>query len=323
MNDVLRTIVRNLSTLAVLAAASAAGVAARGQSNIPAPPAPKALSLTTKDNVQLRITYYPSNAGVQAVPVVMLHDFNETRAVFDPLARALQHPRTPEGGPAKVASRAVVTVDLRGHGESKTGVAPDGSPVELDAARFQAADFQAMVALDMEAVRAFLLDENDAGKLNLNKLCVLGSGMGANVAVLFAANDWAMPPLAVRKQGQDVKALVLLSPRWRERGLYLKDAFAFPPVQRNISYLLAYGIEDRNVTADCRNIERILSKFHPAVPPDRAPTDQSLFVFALPTNLQGTQLLTSRAFSVGLRVADFIEARLGRQDFPYIPRKKK
>src|SRR5262245_29563005 len=50
-------------------------------------PPPESLSLTTKDGVQVGITYYPSNAGTQAVPVILLHDFNETRAVFDPLAR--------------------------------------------------------------------------------------------------------------------------------------------------------------------------------------------------------------------------------------------
>ena len=66
-----------------------------------------------------------------------------------------------------------------------------------------------MAALDMEAVRKFLVDKNDAGELNLNKLCLVGSGMGASVAANWAVQDWSAPPLAVGKQGQDVKALVL------------------------------------------------------------------------------------------------------------------
>ena len=65
----------------------------------------------------------------------------------------------------------------------------------------------------MEAVRGFLVGKNDAGELNLNKLCLVGVGMGATVAVNWAAQDWDAPPLLVGKQGQDVKALVLVSPQ--------------------------------------------------------------------------------------------------------------
>src|SRR5690606_34402749 len=150
------------STLfAALAAICAVSAPANAQPGGPRVPPPQTLTLATKDGVQLKITYYPSNAGTQAVPVVMLHDFNETRAVFDPLARFLQNPPVEEDGPEKVASRAVVTVDLRGHGDSKTGFGPDGAALELDANRFRAEDFQAMAALDMEAVRNFLREQND------------------------------------------------------------------------------------------------------------------------------------------------------------------
>src|SRR5215212_6328454 len=104
-------------------------------------PPPTAVALTTKDGVQLKVTYYPSAAGQDAVPVIMLHDFAETRAVFNPLALALQNPRPPESPTTpKLASRAVVTVDLRGHGDSKTAFASDGSAVELDATHFQLED---------------------------------------------------------------------------------------------------------------------------------------------------------------------------------------
>jgi pimeloyl-ACP methyl ester carboxylesterase len=92
-----------------------------GQSTRAKAPPPVDVTLTTKDGVQLQATYYPSSAGRQAVPIVMLHDFNETRAVFDPLARTLQNPPTPASPAApQIASRAVLAVDLRGHGGSKT-----------------------------------------------------------------------------------------------------------------------------------------------------------------------------------------------------------
>ena len=313
---------RGLLLLACLAAAAGQGGVACAQSARAKAPPPVDVTLTTKDGVQLKATYYPSSAGAQAVPVVMLHDLHETRAVFAPLALALQNPPIPENDAApQMVSRAVLAVDLRGHGGSKTSRGADGMTVELDSNRFQAADFQAMVDLDMEAVRRFLVDENDAGQLNLNSLGIVGSGMGANVAVLWSAKDWATPPLAVRKQGQDVKALVLLSPRWNFNGLLLRDPLKFPAVQRELSVLLAYGADDRDVAKDCQNIEQIFAKYHPEPPADQVEQKKDFFVYAPATNLQGTKLLTSQAFGLGAKIVSFLEARLGRQGFVYSVRK--
>jgi hypothetical protein len=178
-----------------------------------------------------------------------------------------------------------------------------------------------MVDLDMEAVRSFLVEENDAGKLNLNSLGLVGSGMGANVAMIWAAKDWAAPPLPVRKQGQDVKALVLLSPRWNFNGLMLREALRFPPIQRDVSVLLAYGANDKAITEDCQDIIKILSKHHPEPPADRVEQLKDFFIYAPETNLQGTKLLTSDAFGIGQKIFNFLEARLGRQAFPYSARK--
>jgi pimeloyl-ACP methyl ester carboxylesterase len=286
-------------------------------------PPPADVSLTTKDGVQLKATYYPSNAGQDAVPVIMLHDFAETRAVLEPLALALQNPRAPASPAApKMESRAVVTVDLRGHGDSKTAFAADGSPVELEATRFEVEDFESMVVYDLEAVRSFLVEQNDAGLLNLNKLCIVGSGMGANVAILWAARDWSAPPLPVRKQGQDVKALALLSPQWNFRGLVLRDAMKFPPVQQDISVLLAYGRADRKTVKDVENIEKVFARFHPEPPADQVQLRKDFFVYDPDTRLQGTKLLNSREFAMGPKIAAFIEARLGGQNFPWLQRKK-
>ena len=69
---------------------TASAAAQAGRPGRAAPP--QEHSLTTKDGVQIRVTYYPSPAGQQAVPVILLHDFNETRAVMEPLAQLLQSP---------------------------------------------------------------------------------------------------------------------------------------------------------------------------------------------------------------------------------------
>ncbi len=63
-----------------------------------------------------------------------------------------------------------------------------------------------MIDQDLEACKSFLMDKNNAGELNINKLCVVGVEMGAVVAVDWAAWDWHWPRLATGKQGQDVKA---------------------------------------------------------------------------------------------------------------------
>jgi len=321
----LRALMLGAWCLAAMAFESRPAVAQR---NTARPPPPAEFALTTKDGVQLKITYYAGTDGRETVPVILLHDFNETRAVMDGLAVELQDPRLADEGLAEegpptqdVRPRAVVTVDLRGHGESKTAFNADGSSEELDANRFQQADFEDMVHLDMEAVRSFLVDQNDAGTLNLNELCVVGAGMGANVAVLWAAKDWATPPLAMRKQSQDVKALVLISPRWTFHGLSMAAPLKFPPIQRQLSIFLAYGAADRDVAEDGRKIEKILERFHPEPPPDQVQEKKDYFAFAPDTVLQGTELLNGRGFGLIPNVAGFVEARLGRVTFPYVKRK--
>jgi hypothetical protein len=146
--------------------------------------------------------------------------------------------------------------------------------------------------------------------------------MGANVAVLWAAKDWATPPLPVRKQGQDVQALVLISPRWNYRGLELVRALKFPPIRQQLSIYLAYGERDPKVAEDCESMLEIFERYHPEPPRDQAAALKDLFFFAPETRLQGTELLNSRAFALAPKIVNFIEARLGRVDYPYVPRKK-
>src|SRR5262245_44872955 len=122
-------------------------------------PAPQVVQLRTADGVQLSITYYASTIPAghprakQVTPVVLLHDHKNTRAIFGPLATLLQTP--PENDPDR-PSFAVVAVDLRGHGDSTKQIFPNGTQVNLDAAKIGKADVYSMAALDMEEVRRFL-----------------------------------------------------------------------------------------------------------------------------------------------------------------------
>ena len=273
------------------------------------------IRLETKDGFRLGATFYPSNLGRDAVPIVMLHDLHENRAVFSALARELQNPEGQE-----LHSHAVLTVDLRGQGESKIQVGRNGQTRELESERLKPVDYQNMVLRDMEAVRKFLRRKNDAGELNLNKLCLLGSGMGANVAASYAAYDWSVPPLANVKQGQDVKALILASPRRSIGGLSIMRAFKHPDVRQRISVLLLYGAQDSSAAKDAKTVHKLLSRYHKTPSLAQRRQQQDLYIFALQTSLKGTRLLTDPNFHMLPKLDLFLDSRLVKQDYRWIKR---
>lgn len=283
-------------------------------------PEPQEVTLHTKDGIALGATFYPAGEGErdEIVPLVLLHDYQESRAVFDDLARRLQAAGADARGGR--APRAILTVDLRGHGESKTARTRGGGEIELEPKDLGQADFEAMVLSDMEAVRKFLVAKNNAGQLNLNQLGLIGAGMGANVALLWAANDWSVAPLPRVKQGQDVKALVLISPIWSFRGLPLVRAVKHPAIQRELSVFIAFGEDDRKSDKDAKTIHKNLERFHPEPPRDQIAERKDLYLVGLPTSLKGAELLTKRQFRLAPDVDEFIERRLGRKDFRWFDR---
>ena len=287
-------------------------------------PPPQVVQLRTGDGFQLAITYYPSTvrAGMpeakQVTPVVLLHDHKDTRAIFSPLATLLQTP--PPDDPDR-PSFAVVTVDLRGHGDSTKQVFPNGMQQTLDAARIGRADVYSMAALDMEEVRRFLRTRNDEGALNLNKLCLVGAGMGANVAANWAVEDWRVPPLAVGKQGQDVKALVMISPRWNFEGLSLQEPMRMRALKEQAAWMLIYGAEDADVVIDVRRIEKQLRMFHPETDGNGAPRSADFVVLGLPSKLQGDRLITTLGGTVNERILNFLIENVASKNLPWSARR--
>ena len=221
-------------------------------SNAKQQPQPANITLTTRDGVSLGATYYASLLGKEAVPVIMLHQYKGSRADFKDLAIALQ-----------AKGCAVLIPDLRGHGQSTRQALPGGGEREISAALLKQHDLAAMVEQDLEACKSFLMEKNNAGELNINKLCVIGAEMGAVVAVDWAGWDWHWPVLATGKQGQDVKALVLISPAWSVKGISMTEVVNNRKLADKWSWLVLVGDQDTNDLKEAKRLSQSLEKFLP------------------------------------------------------------
>lgn len=220
---------------------------------------PETVEIKTSDGVLLQGTYYKAGGGYKAgngrnSPVaVLLSDEGESRAIFRSLAETLQDP----GKDSELASWAVLAIDLRLQGDSNRQRTAQGTS-RIKNKKIIPATIKNRVQIDMEAVRSFLVDRNDAGELNLNQFAMVGIGMGAIVATNATAIDWSIPKLNTGKQGRDVKALALITPPWKYKAIGMLDALRQPGVQSRVGFLLMYGEEDNRSSADAERIAKQL-----------------------------------------------------------------
>jgi hypothetical protein len=171
---------------------------------------------------------------------------------------------------------------------------------------------------DMETFRRFLVKKNDAGELNLNKLCIVGAEMGAAVATYYAFHDWTTPRREAGRAApsQDVKGLVLISPKWAFKGMPLNKPLSNPLVCTQISVMLVVGKEDSRAFSDHRRVRGILERCHANA------QEKDLFFGELPTSLQGTKILGVPALNLEEAIAKFIELRLAQENYEWYPRGK-
>ena len=270
-------------------------------------PPPEDVDLATNDGVALRATFYPGTKGNNTVPVVLLHMFKGSRKDYQKLALYLQS-----------QGHAVLVPDLRGHGDS-TKVQGMTRPLEADS--MPRAAFLGMVEGDMEACKKYLVERNNKSELNIEKLCLIGAEMGAIVAADYAQIDWSWPVLATGKQGQDVKAMVLISPTWSFRGLQMKQAIADPNVRGGISVLIVVGGQKARDAAEANRLYATFKRYHPDADAEKT-ADRTLFLMELDTSLQGTKILAEN-LKLDAMIAQFIKLRLVDQSFPWKERGKK
>ena len=238
---------------------SAAGQPAAAPSPTPPQPAPagealagasatqpEELVLETTDGLSLHAWFYKAvveEGGVPAATVILLHDLEGSHRSVEPLARGLQ-----------AAGCDVVAADLRGHGASVAGT---GGDVELRL--LKKADFELMASArggqireqssirgDVEVVRNWIKSAAADKKLDMDRLFVVGSGLGAAVAAAWTAEDANWPAKASGPQGRQVCGLVLISPTWTTRGFSINVPLAHEAVKTQVPVMVIAGKNDRD-----------------------------------------------------------------------------
>ncbi len=300
---------RNAVLVLLIAAVWGAGIANTDAQTKKAPKrakkaAPKFedITLTTRDGVKLRCTYYPGPETKQTVPMILVHDWGGSRGELHPVALWMQ----------TALKLTVIVPDLRGHGNSMR-VAGFEKPIDIS--KFKGKNMQAMLA-DIETCKSFLLRENNEGKLNIEQLGIMGTGFGATLALKWAIGDWSVRNLPTFKQGQDIKALILLSPDRSFRGLTINTELKMQRILGHISVLTIVGKEDSSSMSDAQRINKAIERAWGDESKEAAP------FFAAPTSLQSTGLLKARGTGIPALIAKFIELRLVRrgEDFPWTDR---
>jgi len=212
-------------------------------------PEAKELSLETSDGVSLAVQYFaaPGEDKPDAT-VIMIHDLGGSSDTLVPLAESLQR-----------AGYAVLAPDLRGHGESSIPTYAKAAAAGEQWKLLKRQDFEAMATTrggrvrgqgdirgDIEAVRNWIKSEAAAGRLDLDRIILVGSGMGAALAATWTVADAAWPPLASGPQGAQVKGLVLVDPTFATKGFLIGPALANEPVRSTVPVLILAGSGSRD-----------------------------------------------------------------------------
>ncbi|MDG1991038.1 MAG: alpha/beta fold hydrolase [Pirellulales bacterium] len=205
--------------------------------------------LRTSDGVPLQLVYYPPQRKATAT-VILVHDIGGSEKTVRKLAAGLQK-----------AGCAVAVPDLRGHGGSKnTDLDVTKKRLLLNQLRMIPASGggrirkSANLRGDLETVRNWLLEKEAGGDIDLERLCVIGSGLGGTLAATWAVADWNWLPNTHGPQGQQVQTVILISPVWADQGISITNALGartnsdqgeVKPLLEYLPVMIIAGSDDR------------------------------------------------------------------------------
>lgn len=275
----------------------------------------QAETVSASDMFPIKFTYYPADPKKNdddlstASVVLLLHGEKGSRINWDKgSAPAGQKPFPTV---LQELGFAVVTVDLRKHGQSvQNGQA---EPVTND-------DYMKM-GLDLKAVKDFLQEKHQKKELNMGKLAVIGTGFSGPVAIAFADADWRLPPHddspvpALRTpRGQDVKALVLISPDVSAGRL--SSTRPLPGLNKqNLSFLFMYGKQDTLDKGAAKNCFKACGS-------DKKGEGRVVLVEP-DLKERGIDLFGKKPNEVEVPILKFLDERLKKLSIPWVDRRSR
>ena len=208
---------------------------------------PRPVKLKTKDGLDLNAYYFPSDKGKEAKTVLLVHEWQGQASPYAKLVVSLRD-----------AGCAVLAIDYRGHGKSKSYTDARGEKGQFNIAQMSKRDVENIINFDLEKAKGFLKEENDRGKLNLNAMIVIGVGEGCVMAARWAQRDWSFPSVGRQKQGQDVKAMVFISPEKQIKGTAIDPTLANPAILQ-LPIMIVAGTDSPEAAEARRVAKRIES----------------------------------------------------------------
>jgi hypothetical protein len=160
------------------------------------------------------------------------------------------------------------------------------------------------------------MEKHNAGELNIELLCVVAAEMSTVLALNWAVSDWSWPMTPTLKQGQDVKALILLSPESKIARTNINTVetlkhYIFTGKGPRLSILIAVGQQGRSAYSEAKKLHTALERARGKGPAGEAVKKQDLFLDSLDTELQGTKLIDPRLrLGEEQRILNFIKVRL-------------
>lgn len=148
------------------------------------------VSFLTDDGVLIVGTYYyPSSHQTSPNALILLHMLGRNRNDWNTFASTLSN---------RSNGFAVLSIDLRGHGES---INQNGKTISFQS--FTPIDFNKMV-LDVKAAKHFLVTQKN---ISTNNIAILGASIGANVGLKYAASDPSIMTVVLLSPGLDYKGV--------------------------------------------------------------------------------------------------------------------
>lgn len=275
----------------------------------------QAESVTAQDSFPIKFTYYPAVAEKNdndlstASVVVLLHGEKGSRLNWDKGSAPAGKPSFP--AVLQELGFAVVTVDLRKHGQSV--MSGQAEPATHD-------DYFKM-GMDLKAVKDYLQTLHQEKKLNMSKMAIVGTGFSAPVAAAFAESDWKQAPYddspvpAMRTpRGQDVKALVLISPDATAGRLATNRSLTFLNKQ-NLSFLFMAGKQDLLDKGTAKNCFKVCGSDKKA--------DGRVVLAEPDLKDRGIDLFGKNPPQVEVPILKFLDERLKKSTIPWVDRRSR